>query len=193
MKKKNLYIWAFSAVMILCLSCFVWYWWVTRDIRATDSEGLSSQKLEVKNLFLTETKEHKKYWEMYAKKGYYSSSEGTVTLIDIIGNFYDEKEEVMMSFRSDEGRYNEKTKEIHMIGNIYVVAREGSAIRADEFIWKGKDELIKAQGNVKINRNNDIITSSERAYFNTDLTKFKIEGNSVTKVYEKNKNIAEKK
>ena len=98
-----------------------------------------------------------------------------------------------MSFRSDEGRYNEKTKEIHMIGNIYVVAREGSAVRADEFIWKGKDELIKAQGNVKINRNNDIITSSERAYFNTDLTQFKIEGNSVTKVYEKNKNIAEKK
>ena len=56
-----------------------------------------------------------------------------------------------------------------------------------------KEEFIKAKGNVKINRNNDIITSSEKAYFSTDLTRFKIEGNSVTKVYEKNKNLAEKK
>ena len=193
MKKKNLYLWAFSAVLILCLSCFVWSWWVTKDIRDTDSKTLSGQKLEVKNLFLTETKEHKKYWEMYAKKGYYSSTDGTVTLIDIIGNFYNEKEEVIMSFRSDEGRYNEKTKEIHMTGNIYVVSREGSAVQADEFIWMSKEEFIKAKGNVKINRNNDIITSSEKAYFSTDLTRFKIEGNSVTKVYEKNKNLAEKK
>ena len=193
MKKKNMYILAFSAVMILCLSCFIWSWWVTKDIRSNDSQSLSGQKLEVKNLFLTETKEHKKYWEMYAKKGYYSSLDGTVTLVDIIGNFYDENEKVIMSFRADEGRYNEKTKEIHMIGNIYVVAHEGTSVRADEFIWKGKDEFIKAQGNVKINKNNDIITTSERAYFNTDLTNFRVEGSSVTKVFEKNKNLAEKK
>lgn len=193
MKKKNIYIWAFSAVMILCLSCFLWSWWVTKDIRTTDSKNLSSQKLEVKNLFLTETKEHKKYWEMYAKKGYYSSLDGSVTLVDIIGNFYNENEEVMMSFRSDEGRYNEKTKEIHMSGNIYVVAHEGTSVRADEFIWRGKEEFIKAQGNVKINRNNDIITTSDKAYFNTSLTQFKVEGNSITKVFEKNKNLSEKK
>ncbi len=193
MKKKNIYVLVFSAVIAILMSCSIWAWWVTKDIRSTSSEGLSGQKLEVKNLFLTETKEHKKYWEMYAKKGYYSSLDGSVTLVDIIGNFYDEKEEVMMSFKSDEGTYNEKTKEIHMKGNIYVVAREGSAVNADEFIWKDNDEFIKAQGNVEINRNNDIITSSERAYFNTDLTQFKIEGNSITKVYEKHKNLPEKK
>lgn len=166
---------------------------MTRNIGNQTANALKqSQKIDVSNLVLTETKNAKKYWELYAKKGNYEGGREIVTLEDIIGNFYDENEEVILSFEASKGTYAEEDKVIILSGNVLAVAKDGSSILADRIIWKGKDEDIEAIGNVQINRNNELITKSDKAVFNVDLTYFKITGNSQTRLYEE-ENKMEKK
>ena len=191
--KKKLYIILFSTVAFLILAGFVWSLIVTRDLRNPDGKKSGiSQVATVKNIVVTETKDGKVYWELYAEKGSYDSDKGGVLLTNVLGNFYNPDDEVVISFRSDNGTYSEETKEISIGGNALVVAYDGSSIRADKLTFKGKDEDILAEGNVIINRNDDFITHSQKARFNTSLTFFEISGKTETNVYTKDNSKVQK-
>lgn len=185
-KKNKIYLILFSVVFFTILFGFIWSFIVTRDIRnPKHNESVKNQSVSVNNLVLTETKDDKIYWELYAEKGTYESKDATVILTNPTGNFYNEQNEVVMSFKSDFGYYFEEKKIIVLKGNTYVVANEGSSIRANEITIKGKDEDIVASGNVIFQKDQDFITNSKKARFNTDLTFFEISGNSETKVFSK--------
>ncbi|MBE7706308.1 MAG: LPS export ABC transporter periplasmic protein LptC [Cyanobacteria bacterium SIG30] len=185
MNSKKVYTIIFTLVALLILFGFVWSWFVTKDLANNfDDATKNEQKVAVSNLILTESKDEKKYWELYAKKGFYEGGKESVVLKDILGNFYDDDENVILSLQAENGTYTEGDKTILLSGNVLVVAKDGSSILADNIVWKGKDEDIIASGNVRINRNNELITESSKAVFNVDLTYFKIEGKSKSKVYD---------
>lgn len=186
LNKKKIYIILFSLIVLICLSGFIWSFVVTKDIRnsqKTEKGAEKNQVVSVKNLVLTETKDEEIYWELYAVKGSYDSSKGTVILDNATGNFYNTDNEVVLSFESDLGTYNEETKQITLRGNSLVVAHDGSSIRADEIIFKGKGEDIIAKGNVVVSRNEDFVSYANQARFNSELTFFEISGKTQTNVY----------
>lgn len=186
LNKKKIYIILFSLIVLICLSGFIWSFVVTKDIRnsqKTEKGVEKNQVVSVKNLVLTETKDEEIYWELYAVKGSYDSSKGTVILDNATGNFYNTDNEVVLSFESDLGTYNEETKQITLRGNTLVVAHDGSSIRADEIIFKGKGEDIIAKGNVVVSRNEDFVSYANQARFNSELTFFEISGKTQTNVY----------
>lgn len=148
-----------------------------------EEANTKSQVATVKNLILTETKDGAIYWELYAQKGSYDSQTGDVILTNATGNFYDENNKVVLSFESDLGTYDEKTKVIVLRGHTFIVAHDGSSIKADEIVWKGSDEDILAKGNVIVNRNTDFISTANAARFNSELTFFEISGDTQTNVY----------
>lgn len=186
LSKKKIYFIVFLSIAILCTAGFLWAWFVTRDIRKNVSGALNqSQKVIVKNLILTETKEQKKYWELYAKTGAYESSNKVVILTEIIGNFYDKDNNVALSFESPLGTYEDLTKTVTLQGETLIVSKDGSSILADKIEWGGKNSDIIATGNVRIKRNKELATTSEKAIFNSDLTFFKIIGNSKTMLFAK--------
>ena len=186
LSKKKIYYIVFLSIAILCTAGFLWAWFVTRDIRKNVSGALNqSQKVIVKNLILTETKEQKKYWELYAKTGAYESSNKVVILTEIIGNFYDKDNNVALSFESPLGTYEDLTKTVTLQGETLIVSKDGSSILADKIEWGGKNSDIIATGNVRIKRNKELATISEKAVFNSDLTFFKIIGNSKTMLFAK--------
>lgn len=193
LSKKKIYFIVFLSIAILCTAGFLWAWIVTRDIRKNVSGALSqSQKVIVKNLILTETKEHKKYWELYAKTGAYESTNKAVVLMEIIGNFYDDENNVALSFQSPMGTYQDSTKTVTLQGETLIISKDGSSILADRIEWGGKNSDIIATGNVRIKRNEDLATVSEKAVFNSDLTFFKIIGNSKTMIFSKDGEKQEK-
>lgn len=186
LNKKKIYIILFSLIVLICLSGFIWSFVVTKDIRNSQKAEKGTEKnqvVSVKNLVLTETKDEEIYWELYAVKGSYDSSKGTVILDNATGNFYNTDNEVVLSFESDLGTYNEETKQITLRGNTLVVAHDGSSIRADEIIFKGKGEDIIAKGNVVVSRNEDFVSYANQARFNSELTFFEISGKTQTNVY----------
>lgn len=184
LSKKKIYFIVFLSIALLCTVGFLWAWFVTRDIRKNVAGALNkTQKVEVKHLILTETKDHKKYWELYAKTGSYDSASKVVVLTGIIGNFYDEDKNVALSFESPKGTYRDEDKNVILEGETLIVSKDGSSILADKIEWGGKNTDIVATGNVRITRNEDFATISKKAIFNSNLTAFKIIGDSQVQIF----------
>lgn len=182
--KKKIYFIIFLSIALLCTLDFLWALYVTRDIRKNVQGALNqSQKVIVKHLILTETKDQQKYWELYAKTGSYDSSSKVVVLTEIIGNFYDKNKNVALSFESPKGIYSDETKKVVLEGETFIISKDGSSILADKIEWSGKNTDIVATGNVRIRRNEDIATLSQKAVFNSDFTFFKIIGESQVQIF----------
>ena len=167
----------------LLLWGLVWSWSITRIVRKNNANSdLKNQRAIVKNIIVTETQDEKKYWEFYAKSGEYNSSHNSIRLNDLIGNFYDKNEQVVVSFKSNKGTYDEKTKKVILDGDNLFVGKDGSQLYADELVWQGQDADILANGNVQFIQDNKIVTKSQKAIFNSDLTNFRIIGKTKTEL-----------
>lgn len=162
----------------------IWSWSVTRIVKKNNADSqMKNQRAVVKNIIVTETQEEKKYWEFYAKSGEYNSENNSILLNDLIGNFYNKNEEVVVSFKSNKGTYDEKSKKVILNGDNLFVGKDGSQLYADELIWQGHDEDILANGNVQFIKDNQIITKSQKAVFNSDLTVFRVIGKAKTQIF----------
>lgn len=144
----------------------------------------NKQGIDVQGLILTETKDDKKYWELYGEKGTYSSDDKVALLENVTGNFYKDNE-VGMSFSSSRGTYNEAKGQIILYANTYIVLKDGTTLTCDNLIWSGSDKDVLVKGNVKINRNNELVSTAEKAVINSDYSNFRIIGKTVTKLYDK--------
>ncbi len=184
MSKKRLLKIVFLSVVLLILWGVIWSWFVTRTVRKNNSDSsMKNQHAVVKNIIVTETKEEKKYWEFYAKSGEYTSENNSVKLNDVIGNFYDKNDEVSVSFKSDKGTYDEKSKKVVLNGDNLFVGKDGSELYADELIWQGEDKDILANGNVQFIHKDKLVTKADKAVFNSTLTNFRVIGKTKTKIY----------
>ena len=184
-KRKIAYIIILSVIILGCLWAFVSAGIITKNFKkeALKSAG-EKQKLDIKDLLITETKEDKKYWELYADSGYYDSKNKVVILYNIIGNFYN-NDEVVLSMESTKGTFNEESKRVVLYENTYIIYKDGTNVKADRFTWQGNDKDIVAQGNVVIKRNGEIRTFSNEAYLGNNMKTVRIKGRSKTELYNK--------
>ncbi len=184
MKRKLLFKIAFFIIALLLVWGLVWSWFITKTVRKNKSnDNLKNQHAIVKNIIVTETQNEKKYWEFYAKSGEYNSNNNSIQLNDVIGNFYDKQEVVVVSFKSKKGTYDEKSKKVVLNGDNLFVGKNGSQLYADELIWQGADADILANGNVQYIQDDRIVTKANKAVFNSKLTNFKVIGNTKTELY----------
>ena len=182
-RKKILKIISLICILILGWG-LVWSYSVTKIVKKNSkNSNLKNQHAIVKNIIVTETQDGKKYWEFYAKSGEYNSENNSIRLNDLIGNFYDKNEQVIVSFKSNKGTYDEITKKVILDGENLFVGKDGSQLYADELIWQGQDKDILANGNVQFIQDNKIITKSQKAVFNSNLTIFKIIGKTKTQLF----------
>ena len=184
-KRKIAYTVILLAIVIGCAWAFIAAGVITKNFKkeALKSAG-EKQEVNVKNLIITETKEDKKYWELYAEKGYYDNQNKVVILYNVIGNFYD-KDEVVLSMESSMGTYSEEKKKVILYDNSYFIYNDGTDVRADRFVWEGNDKDIKAQGNVIIRKSGELRTFSKEAVLSEQMTNIKIIGRSRTELYKK--------
>ena len=184
MNKKKLIKILCIVFALMLLWGVIWSCGVTRKVKKNSkNNSLKNQHAIVKNIIVTETQNTKKYWEFYAKSGEYNSEHNSIQLNDLIGNFYDKNEVVVVSFKSNKGTYDEKTKKVILNGDNLFVGKDNSQLYADELIWQGQDEDILANGNVQYIKEGEIITKSQKAIFNSTLTNFRIIGKTKTELY----------
>jgi LPS export ABC transporter protein LptC len=183
-KRQKAYILGFIAVAGVLLWAFISAGILThgftRDMVKDKSE---SQQLEVEGIILTETKDDQKYWEIFGETGKYSSDDKVALLNNVIGNFYKDNE-VTMSFESSKGTYNEEKNQIILYENTHIVIKDGTTLLADRLTWSGSDKDIVAQGNVRINRNDELNASADKIIISPNYDKFKIIGNTTSKLFD---------
>lgn len=138
----------------------------------------------MQGIILTETKDEKKYWEIYGETGNYDSKNGVAMLNNVIGNFYDDKNEVSMSFESSRGTYNEKKGQIILYDDTFIVLKDFTTLRANRLEWSGTDKPIVAEGNIRITRDKDFLATAKKVEISPDYDNFKIIGNAVSKIYD---------
>lgn len=183
-KRRIIYASLFLVLVGVLAWAFISAGIITRNFNRNQLVGTENrQELNVSSVILTETKGDKKYWEIYGEKGYYNSDNKVALLENVTGNFYSGNE-VSMSFESSKGTYNEVKKEIILYGNTHFVIKDGTSLYTDRLTWSGSDKDIIASGNVRINRNNELVATAQKAIISPDYSRFKIVGKTVTKLYE---------
>ena len=183
-RKQKAYIGAFAAVVGLLAWAFISAGVITHNFNRSQLQtDQDRQEAMIKGIILTETKDEKKYWEIYGETGNYDSKNGVAMLNNVIGNFYDENNEVSMSFESSKGTYNEKKEQIILYEDTFLVLKDLTTLRANKLVWTGKDIPIVAEGNVRITRKSDLLATAKKVEISPDYNTFKIIGNTVSKVY----------
>ncbi len=184
-KRKIAYIVILSLIVIGCVWAFIAAGVITKNFKKEVlTNAGEQQQLNIKNLIITETKNDEKYWELYAESGYYDNKNKVAILYDLVGNFYD-KGEVVLSMISTKGTFEEETKKVILYDDTYFLYKDGTEVKADRFVWKGKDEDITAQGDVMIRRSGEIKTYSDKAILTNNMKTLKIIGRSKTELYNK--------
>ncbi len=188
-KKQKAYIGAFAAIIGLLAWAFISAGVITHNFNRSQLQtDQDRQEAIIDGIILTETKNEKKYWEIYGETGNYDSKNGVAILNNVIGNFYDDDNEVSMSFESSKGTYNEKKEQIILYDNTYIVLKDFTTLKANKLVWSGKDIPITAEGNVRITRKTDLLATAKKVEISPDYDKFKIIGNAVSKVYSDKEN-----
>lgn len=188
-KKRKIYLLLGLAVIAVLAWAFISAGVITRNFNREQLVGTENrQELDISSLILTETKGDKKFWEIYGETGSYNSDNKVALLENVTGNFYSNNA-VSMSFESSKGTYNEDKKEVVLFNNTHIVIKDGTQLFCDRLTWSGSDKPVIAKGNIKINRNNELISTADEAIISPDYSNFKIVGKTVTKLYK----IKEKK
>ena len=183
-KKQKAYIGVFVVIVSLLVWAFISAGVITHNFNRSQLQtDQNRQEALIKGIILTETKDEKKYWEIYGESGNYDSKNGVAMLNNLVGNFYNDNSEVSMSFESSKGTYNENKSQIILYEDTFIVLKDLTTLRADKLVWSGKDVPITAEGNVRITRNNDFIATASKVEISPDYDRFKIIGNTVSKVY----------
>ncbi len=184
-KRKIAYIIILAAIVIGCTWAFIAAGVITKNFKKELlKDAGQKQELNIQNLIITETKEDKKYWELYAESGYYDNQNKVAILYNVIGNFYD-NDEVVLSMTSTKGTFSEDTKKVVLYDNTYFIYKDGTDVRADRFVWQGNDKDITAQGNVVIRKKGEVKTYSNEAILGNKMTTIRIKGRSKTELYSK--------
>lgn len=183
-KKQKAYVGAFCAIVALLAWAFISAGVITHNFNRSQLQtDQDRQEASIDGIILTETKNEKKYWEIYGETGNYDSKNGVAMLDNVIGNFYDDENQVSMSFESSKGTYNEKKEQIILYEDTFIVLKDLTTLRANRLIWSGKDIPTIAEGNVRITRKNELLSTAEKVEISPDYETFKIIGNTVSKVY----------
>lgn len=182
--KKNLAIAiGFVAIIILCSWAFISAGMITKSFKTKIIEQTYKNKeANIESLLVTETKDGEKLFELYAETGRYSDTDNIVFLTDLIGNFY-EQNKVKASFKANEGTYDSNTKHIILTGDVLIVYYDGTNISTDMLIYKGKQEDIRAIGNVRIEKPNEAVIMGSEAVLDGDYSDFHIDGRTKTQFY----------
>lgn len=186
-KKKRAYLFVMLGILFVLSWAFISAGLITSNFnRAQVKNSINEQKVDAVGIIITETKEGKKYFEIYGETGAYSNDHSIATLHNVVGNFYKEGE-VAMSFQSSKGSYDEKEGKITLYENTYIVLKDNTSLETDKLVWLGSDKDTIAEGNVKIKKSNEMYALADKCIIGPDYQKFKIIGKTQTKIYGKSK------
>jgi LPS export ABC transporter protein LptC len=186
-KKKRFAILVILAITGVLAWAFITAGIITHDFNKKEASiGADEQEAIVHGIILTETKEEQKFWELYGETGKWDSTKGVAQLDKVVGNFYKDNE-VSMSFESSKGTYNSKDGDITLYEDTFIALKDGITLKADNLHWINSRTPVVAEGHIRIQKGKELLSTADKIIISPDYNSFKIEGNTVSKVYEDKK------
>ena len=184
-KKKKAYLIVGFFIIFIMLWAFISAGVITGNFNRSLIKGTGEgQKVDAVGIIITETKENKKYFEIYGETGSYNNEHNMATLHNVVGNFYKDGN-VAMSFQSSKGTYDEKAGVITLYEHTYIVLEDNTSLESDKLTWSGSDKDTIAEGNVKIKKSDEMYALADKCIISPNYEKFKIIGKTKTQIYGK--------
>lgn len=182
-KKQKIYLLVFIVIVGVLMWAFITAGVITHNFnRALLKGGDNKQAVEVSSMIINESNNGKKMFEIYGETGSYSSDHKVAHLNNVIGNFF-KNNIVNMSFQSSRASYDEKTKNLQLYENTYIVLDSGISITSDRMIYYGNTKIIEATGHVKVFKRNKFVSTANKAVLDSNYSAFKLIGHAQTKIY----------
>lgn len=183
MSKKTI----FSVIFLIIFGILsIWAFMISKNImgntKITEENSEIDEQITLQELIIIETKDGRKFWEIYADSGQFDKGTEKATLNNISGNFYRDGK-VVLSVTSPTAIYDSDKKEIKLKGGAQGANNKNIYIKAEEIRWAGAKDEIHATGNVKIIRGDQVMTISDKSTFDTDFTSLKLSGEANTYVF----------
>ena len=186
-KKKRLYLIITLSIVGILLWAFISAKVITHDFNRQMVAGKQDeQQAVIHGVILTETKNDLKYWEIYGESGNWNSKNGIAQLDNVIANFYKDNK-VSMSLESSKGTYDSKNRVITLYEKTFVVLDGGITLNADKLTYVDSKTPIVAEGNIKVRKDNSLISTADKIVISPTFDDFKISGHTVSKIYEEKK------
>ena len=192
-RKQKAYFGAFAVLVSVLRWAFISAGVITSNFNRSQLQtDQDRQEALIKGIILTETKDEKKYWEIYGETGHYESENKVAILNRTIGNFYKDNE-VAMSYEAQSGSYNEEANTITLTQDVFIALKDNTTLQCDKLIWSGSDKDIVGEGNVRINRNRELISKGNKVIINSDYSHFKLVGKTRSELYDKEHKMSKEK
>ena len=170
-KKRKFLLGAGLAVFIAAI---VWAVVTVPDAPSPDADPNSGQFMSYDGNVLSEEKNGRKIWDLTAEHIDVDVKTRDAKLEKLKGHFYAEDGRVV-EVTADKGTYEDKTKNIVIVGNVDVKNSDGARLTSDELRWEAAKQLLAAVGSAKVTKE-DMLATGERIESSDGFNKVKVIG-----------------
>ena len=174
MESKLKILTAILSVLFVCLVVWV--------VRTTPKAPPQTEKIdppttmEYEGNTIVEEKDGVKLWELTSEKVRIDTTTQIAEFDKVSGKFYQEDGKTL-ELTAKEGSYNQLTKDVHIEGEVTVTDGEGGKLTSKKLDWISKDEIIVAEEDVKIFKD-DMQAFGDRAESKDGFKHFFLKGHA---------------
>ena len=174
MEKRLKILTAILSVLFVCLVVWV--------VRTTPKAPSPTEKIdppttmEYESNTIVEEKDGVKLWEITSNKVRVDTTTQIAEFENVSGKFYQEDGNTL-ELTANNGTFNQKTKDIHVEGEVTVTDSEGGKLTSKKLDYLGDDEMIVAEEDVKILKD-DMQAFGDRAESKDGFKHFFLKGHA---------------
>ncbi|MFN5470419.1 MAG: LPS export ABC transporter periplasmic protein LptC, partial [Pseudanabaena sp.] len=157
LSRRNIRLFAIIFSITALISGLGWFVFLRPEVTSLNKPAQVAGS-SLQNITLTEfDADGKLIWEITSKQADYRQDRKIADVQEVKGKFY-RNGEPLMEVTGDKGTIDQASKEISLEGNIKAIAvQEKIDMVADQMTWKSEQDLLKATGNIQINKPEDQI------------------------------------
>ncbi|MFY7834624.1 MAG: LPS export ABC transporter periplasmic protein LptC, partial [Pseudanabaena sp.] len=156
--RRNLRLFITIFVATVLMFALGWFIFLRPSVTSLNKTAQTAGS-NLQNITLTEFDSNGKLlWEIQAKRATYREDRKIADVEDVKGKFYRDGEPLMEA-TGNKGTIDQASKAISLEGNIKAIAvQEKINMKADRMVWQSEEDLLKATGNIQIDKPEDKLT-----------------------------------
>lgn len=176
MKKNSTYI--IAAVLVVLILGGIYYFIKEEPIVLQETKAPLEEipNIRLVDNKLVEVKDGKIKWELSVGGLEFDKKANQVYLVNVKGIFYQDNGS-KLNMTAEKAVMDTDKKNIVMTGSVQAESSDGGIITADEMKWLSDQERIVGSGNVKLTKN-DVIITGDILESDAKLDKVKVHGNA---------------
>ncbi len=162
-------------VGIFLFACLVvWVIRTTPNAPPPEEKIEPPRYMEYRNNTLTEEKDGVKIWELNSERAIIDAMTQNAEFENVKGKFFQEDGKIL-EITAERGNYEQKTKNVHVEGNVVVIDGDGAKLTGGKLDWIDKDGILIANDDVKISKD-DMRAYADRAESKDQFKHFTLKG-----------------